>query len=131
MMEYQSWDFCKSVKCNAMLYPKKMRKGLICNTCKAYQMHQHLQEQGYSIESTLREENDLQRVSIQSLSRQPGASLLAELAKYKRAYEEICHQFNFGDEADYNAMHDCWLDWAELDHIPDTTKMIKEGQDES
>ena len=41
MMKYQSWDFCKSVKCNAMLYSQ-----------------------------TLREENDLQRASIQELSRQ-------------------------------------------------------------
>ena len=39
--------------------------------------------------------------------------LRKELDKYKRAYAEICHQFNFGDEGDYRAMYDCWLDWAD------------------
>jgi peptidoglycan hydrolase CwlO-like protein len=39
--------------------------------------------------------------------------LEAELAKYKRAYAEICHQFNFGNESDYIAMYNYWLDWAE------------------
>jgi peptidoglycan hydrolase CwlO-like protein len=37
----------------------------------------------------------------------------AELAKYKRAYAEICHQYNFGNESDYIAMYNYWLDWAE------------------
>jgi uncharacterized protein YeeX (DUF496 family) len=39
--------------------------------------------------------------------------LEAELAKYKRAYAEICHQYNFGNESDYIAMYNYWLDWAE------------------
>ena len=38
--------------------------------------------------------------------------LKKDLAKYKRAYAEICHQFNFGDEDDYKRMYDTWLEWA-------------------
>lgn len=38
--------------------------------------------------------------------------LRKELDKYKRAYAEICRQFNFGDEFDYKWMHDSWLEWA-------------------
>lgn len=39
--------------------------------------------------------------------------LEAELDKYKRAYAEICHQFNYGNESDYIAIYNHWLDWAE------------------
>lgn len=48
------------------------------------------------------------RIAVTEIKR-----LRQELDKYKRAYEEMCHQFNFGDESEYKAMHDCWLDWAE------------------
>ncbi len=37
---------------------------------------------------------------------------IAEKEKYKRAFEEVCRQFNYGDEADYIAMHDAFLELA-------------------
>ena len=37
---------------------------------------------------------------------------IKEKEQYKRAFEEICHQFNFGDEKDYQAMHDTFLELA-------------------
>lgn len=59
--------------------------------------------------------------------------LRKELDKYKRAYAEICHQFNFGDESDYRAMYDYWLDWAEIEYMKNKIKKVieilaKEGE---
>lgn len=56
----------------------------------------------------LRKYGTIGRIAVTEIKR-----LRQELDKYKRAYAEICHQFNFGDEGDYKAMYDCWLDWAE------------------
>lgn len=35
--------------------------------------------------------------------------LAADRDLYKRAFEEVCHQFNFGDEKDYEDMRDAFL----------------------
>jgi len=72
-MEYQSWDFCEANCLAYKIFASKEGRG--CYSCKAYQMHQWLQEQGYRIVKTtgqdaLQEENDIQRASIQELSRQ-------------------------------------------------------------
>jgi hypothetical protein len=58
------------------------------------------------------EDTGLTPEEVKELAKAEVERLRGELAQYKRAYAEICHQFNFGDESEYKAMHDCWLDWA-------------------
>ena len=36
--------------------------------------------------------------------------LQVEKEFYKRAFEEVCHQFNFGDESDFEVMRDSFLE---------------------
>ena len=92
-MEYNSWEFCKAINCDALTIHKDKgnRKFWHCNYCTAYRMHQCLQEQGYSIvkESTLREENDIQRASIQELSKQL-AEAQNEKTKLRKVLELVC-----------------------------------------
>ncbi len=52
------------------------------------------------------------------LSSDAGAALLEERNKYKKAFENLCRAFNYGEETDYIAMRDAFLDEA------------KEGTDE-
>lgn len=37
------------------------------------------------------------------------ANLESELAIYRKAFEEVCHQFNYGNEKDYENMRDAFL----------------------
>ena len=50
MKPYESWDFCKSINCNALIRPKELRKQTICTECTAYKMHQYLKENGQILE---------------------------------------------------------------------------------
>lgn len=67
MQPYKSWDFCKSIDCGAMIRTEEMRKGLICPTCKAYQMHTYLQEHGQITEEgsyLTNLESEINRLSV-------------------------------------------------------------------
>lgn len=50
MQPYQPWDFCKSINCIVLMRTASLRKELLCKDCKAYQMHDYLQERGQILE---------------------------------------------------------------------------------
>lgn len=54
LKEYQSREFCRSIKCsvqqnidNGVLTKDQLRR--VCQKCKAYEFHQWLKENNYSI----------------------------------------------------------------------------------
>jgi hypothetical protein len=52
----------------------------------------------------------------QALSPDSGKALLEERDLYKRAFEEVCRQFNYGDEKDFETMRDSFLSLAKEAH---------------
>jgi hypothetical protein len=93
---YKAWDFCKSIDCLNVGLKHKEGQQSVCELCPAYLMHNYLHDHGQILEegselagqeaiideyhrlaerqnarnAALREENDLQRQSIQDLSAQ-------------------------------------------------------------
>lgn len=93
MNPYKPWDFCKDTDCKSYRYPglEEERILFFCEKCKAYKMHQYLREHGQIVEegspcitkiAVLTEENDIQRASIQELSRRVSEGQLTYEQQY-------------------------------------------------
>lgn len=79
---YESWDFCKSVECDALRLTEDNRKFVSCHKCYAYQMHQYLQDHGQILDQQhIARARQLEAESAAMLERVQRLESIAEAAQ--------------------------------------------------